>query len=81
MVEAGISPMDAIRTATSRAADRLGFSYSGRLRPGARADFIVLEASPLDDIRNTRRIADVYLAGEIIDRNTLSENWTSTEGN
>ena len=81
MVEAGISPMDALRTATSRSADRLGFSYSGRLRPGARADFIILEASPLDDIRNTRRIAGVYLAGEAIDRNTLSTNWTSAEAN
>ena len=73
--------MDALRTATSRSADRLGFSYSGRLRPGARADFIILEASPLDDIRNTRRIAGVYLAGEAIDRNTLSTNWTSAEAN
>ena len=35
---------------------------------GKRADFIVLEANPLDDITNTRRIANVYLEGEMVDR-------------
>ena len=77
MVAAGLSPMEAIVTATSRSADRLRFSYSGRLTPGARADFIVLDADPLDDITNTRRIADVYLAGAAVDRAGLSSGWTS----
>ncbi|MXW36080.1 MAG: amidohydrolase family protein, partial [Chloroflexi bacterium] len=49
MVVAGLNPMDAIATATSRSADRLGLDDSGRLTPGARADFIVLDANPLDD--------------------------------
>jgi hypothetical protein len=41
------------------------------------ADFVVLEANPLDDIVNTRRISAVCLRGEKIDREALSEQWTS----
>jgi len=77
MVAAGLSPMDAIVTATSRSADRLGVDDSGRLSPGARADFIVLDANPLDDIANSRRIADVYLGGTAVDRAALRAGWTA----
>ena len=76
MVAAGLSPMDAIVSATSRSADRLGLDDSGRLTAGARADFIVLDANPLDDITNTRRIADVYLGGSAVDRAALRSGWT-----
>ena len=76
MVAAGLSPMDAIVTATSRSADRLGLDDSGRLTAGARADFIVLDANPLDDITSTRRIADVYLGGAAVDRAALRSGWT-----
>lgn len=77
MVAAGLTPLEAIVTATSRSADRLGLSYSGRLRAGARADFIVLDANPLDDITNTRRIAAVYLGGAAVDRAALRDGWTA----
>ena len=77
MVAAGLSPMDALRVATSKSADQLRFSYSGRLTPGARADFLVLDANPLDDITNTRQIAEVYLGGVALDRTRLSAGWTS----
>ena len=77
MVAAGLSPMDAILTATSRSADRLGLDDAGRLAAGARADFIVLDANPLDDIASTRRIARVVLGGEEVDRSTLRQRWTS----
>ena len=77
MVAAGLSPMDAIVTATSRSADRLGLDDSGRLAPGARADLIVLDANPLDDITNTRRIADVYLGGSAVDRAALRAGWAA----
>ncbi len=76
MVAAGLTPLEAIVTATSRSADRLGLSYSGRLRVGARADFIVLDANPLDDITNTRRIAEVVLGGDVVDREALRSRWT-----
>jgi imidazolonepropionase-like amidohydrolase len=39
---------------------------------GKSADFVTLDANPLDDITNTRRIADVYLRGERVDRAALS---------
>ena len=74
---AGLTPMDAIVTATSRSADRLGLDDSGRLTTGARADFIVLNANPLEDITNTRRIADVYLGGAAIDRAALRTGWAA----
>ena len=76
LVAAGLNPMDAILTATSRSADRLGLDDAGRLVPGARADFIVLEANPLDDIRNTRRIARVVLGGQEVDRTAARQRWT-----
>ena len=76
MVAAGLSPMDAVLTATIRSADRLGLEDTGRLAAGARADFLVLEANPLDDITNTRRIARVVLGGEEVERRALRERWT-----
>ncbi len=76
MVAAGLSPMDALLTATARSADRLGLDDAGRLVAGARADFVVLEANPLDDITNTRRIARVVLGGEEVDREAMRGSWS-----
>lgn len=65
MVEAGMTPMQAIVAATSAAAACHGRAEQfGSLRPGAAADLLVLDASPLDDIRNTRRIRSVWIAGK-----------------
>jgi imidazolonepropionase-like amidohydrolase len=68
MVAAGMSPADVLVAATRNAAEVLGLSDAGTLEAGKRADFVVLTANPLDDITNTRRIADVYLGGERVDR-------------
>lgn len=68
MVAAGMSPAEVIIAATRNTAEHLGLSDLGTIEPGKSADFIVLEANPLDDIRNTRRIASVYLRGESVDR-------------
>jgi imidazolonepropionase-like amidohydrolase len=68
MVEAGMSPAQVIVAATSRSAAVLGLTDTGSIEPGKRADFIVLDANPLDDITNTRRISEVYLAGERVPR-------------
>jgi imidazolonepropionase-like amidohydrolase len=68
MVEAGMTPMQAIVAATSRGADYLRLRDSGAIAPGKRADFLVLDGNPLDDITNTRRIVDVFIRGLRIDR-------------
>jgi imidazolonepropionase-like amidohydrolase len=63
MVEAGFTPEQAITTATSRAAEFLGADDIGVLEASRWADLIVLDANPLEDIRNTRTIRTVYIAG------------------
>jgi imidazolonepropionase-like amidohydrolase len=76
MVAAGLTPTQAIVAATSSTAGILGLGQSGTLAAGKSADFIVLDANPLDDIRNTLRIAQVYLRGIAVDRARLREAWT-----
>jgi imidazolonepropionase-like amidohydrolase len=79
MVEAGMTPMQVIVAATSRAAEFLALPDRGTLAAGKRADLLVLDASPLDDIRNTRRIAKLYLAGAEIDRAAIKASLTSAK--
>lgn len=63
MVEAGLTPLQALIAATGNAARVMGFRELGTLEPGNHADFVVLDADPLADIRNTRRIHSVWIAG------------------
>jgi imidazolonepropionase-like amidohydrolase len=64
MVESGLTPMQVLVSATGAAADCHGRTGEiGTLQPGAAADLLVLDANPLDDIRNTRRIRSVWIAG------------------
>jgi imidazolonepropionase-like amidohydrolase len=64
MVKAGLTPPEALTAATSGAARCLGLTGKvGTLERGAWADFIVLNADPLADIRNTRRLESVWIAG------------------
>jgi len=67
----GLSPADIIVAATSRPAEVLRMRDTGTLAKNMRADFIVLNANPLEDIRNTRAIDSVYLDGEKLDRDAL----------
>jgi imidazolonepropionase-like amidohydrolase len=73
---AGISPARVIVAATKTAAAILGQDDLGMVAPGKSADFVVLDANPLDDITNTRRIAAVYLRGRSVDRARLRNTWT-----
>jgi len=63
MVDAGLTPAQAIDAATRRAAMFLGAEDLGTLEPGKWADLVVLDANPLTDIRNSRKIRTVYIAG------------------
>ena len=72
LVEAGLSPAEALGAATSSPARFLGLSEErGTIGPGKRADLVMLDANPLIDIGSTARIAAVVLGGELMDRATL----------
>jgi imidazolonepropionase-like amidohydrolase len=75
MVAAGMTPADVIVAATRNSAELLRLADAGTVETGRRADFVVLEANPLDDITHTRRIADVYLGGAAVDRAALRARW------
>jgi imidazolonepropionase-like amidohydrolase len=69
MVKAGLSPMQALVTATGGAARVMKLDQQlGSLQAGKWADFIVLSANPLTDIRNTRQIDSVWIAGRRLGR-------------
>jgi imidazolonepropionase-like amidohydrolase len=68
MVAAGMTPMQVIVAATRNSAEFLRLADTGTLEPGKSADFIILDANPLDDIINTRRIAAVILRGAAVER-------------
>jgi imidazolonepropionase-like amidohydrolase len=71
MVDAGLTPAQALVAATSRAAEYLHLDDRGSLVPGKRADLLVLDASPLDDIVNARRISRMFINGVEVDRVAL----------
>jgi imidazolonepropionase-like amidohydrolase len=74
-VRLGMTPAQALVAATGRPAARLGLEDQGTLAAGKRADFVVLERNPLEDIRNTRSISRVYLRGAEVDRAALRERF------
>jgi imidazolonepropionase-like amidohydrolase len=71
MVTAGMTPSQVITAATKTSAEILKFDQLGTVAPGKSADFIILDANPLDNITNSRKISKVYLRGKEIDRAAL----------
>ena len=81
MVAAGMTPMEAIVAGTRNGAIVLGLADElGTVAAGKSADFIVLNASPLEDITNTRAIDRVYLRGHLVDRARLRSMWAAEAG-
>ena len=70
MAAAGLTPAQVLRSATVDAARAMKVSNVGALTPGAWADFVVLERNPLDDVRNTRSIYSVWIAGGAVPQPT-----------
>ncbi len=71
MVASGMTPHQVIMAATRNSAELLGLKDQGTIARGQAANFLVLDANPLDDIKNTRKISSVYLRGAAIDRAAL----------
>ena len=71
MVQCGMTPAEAIMAATRTAAEVVQLDQLGLVARGKSADFVVLEANPLDAIANTRKIDKVFLRGQEVDRAAL----------
>jgi len=80
LVRAGLSPLEALRAATSTAAVAMGLEGQiGTISPGAVGDLVVLDVDPLENIRNTQKIHTVIRGGRIIDRQALLAPPAETE--
>lgn len=73
LVEAGLTPMHAIQTATRNPAQMLGRNDLGTVAAGKLADLVLLDADPLADIRNTQKIRAVVSRGKLFDRRALDQ--------
>jgi len=74
MVQAGLPPLEALQTATINPAEFLGLSkILGTLEKGKIADLVLLDANPLEDIANTKRIMAVVSSGRLLDRKALDD--------
>ena len=71
LVQAGLTPMEALQAATRNAGKYLGLADTGTIEEGKRADMVLLDANPLVEIRNTRKIQSVVLAGRYFSRADL----------
>jgi len=71
LVDSGFTPTEALRAATLGPAEFLGIAEGGTVATGKQADLVLLDADPLRDVRNTRRIDTVVLYGRLLRRAAL----------
>lgn len=71
LVRLGLNPREALAAATNNFSLQLGWNELGLIAPGRRADILVLDADPTENIWNARRISGLILAGNVIDRERL----------
>ncbi len=80
LVEAGLTPMQALQAATSNPAEYLNMSDTlGTIEKGKLADLVLLEANPLENIRNTQRISAVMVNGRYLPKDTLQETFSKVD--
>jgi imidazolonepropionase-like amidohydrolase len=75
MARAGMTPSEVIVASTRLAGETLKLDQLGTVAVGKSADFVVLDANPLDNIANTRKIYKVYLRGQEVDRAAMRSKW------
>jgi imidazolonepropionase-like amidohydrolase len=74
LVQVGLTPMEALQTATRNAARFMGKEMEmGTVEKGKLADLVLLDANPLIEISNTRKIAAVILGGKLLPRESLDD--------
>src|SRR4029077_18135593 len=71
LVQAGLTPMQALQASTANAAKYLGLADTGTIEKGKQADLVLLDSNPLQDIKSTRKIQSVVLAGRYFSRADL----------
>ena len=74
LVKAGLTPMEALQTATRNPAEFRGhLDTQGTIAAGKAADLVLLDSNPLDDIHNTQKIHAIVLRGKLLDRAALDK--------
>ena len=73
LVQAGLTPLQSLQTATVNPAQFLGIKGMGTIAPGMKADLVLLEANPVENIANTKKISSVIMGGTLYMRRQLDD--------
>ena len=73
LVEAGLTPLQSLQTATVNPAQFLGIEDMGTIAPGMKANLVLLDANPAQNIANTKKISSVIMDGTLYTRSQLDD--------